>query len=131
MTTITKQQHTPGPWISGKAPLHNIIAIGQLVYDSEGSSDIAPICTVDLPPDFCSQAAKDELQANIALIASAPDLLAQRNMLLAACKAMLRWMENCALDTCTTTPNAVPECRDARIAITTADKSYTPRVFIA
>lgn len=70
-------RHTPGPWTYESDHTHrqyNIRMLGHLI----GTSDEAKhICTVnDLPPHILANRDQSTAEANAALIAAAPDLLA-------------------------------------------------------
>lgn len=95
-------KHTPRPWNKGK---QNRI---EAMTNGKGG------CLLVISELEISGRTWGECCANSTLIASAPDLLE-------ACKEMLAWMQNCALDTITTTPNAVSECIKAKAAIQKAE----------
>lgn len=65
----------PG-WVVAESVDKKRWVIGPVVMDSEGGTDIAQICSVECPPDFCTEQSKRDALANALVIASSLDLLA-------------------------------------------------------
>ena len=98
--------HTPGPWVTRSALKENEIDIrpafrGVGKTPSQGFVGFRPIATVKRDKRLSAE----ESQANAALIASAPDLLAERDRLkaanaelAAACEAFVDYDEGAGTD---------------------------------